>query len=117
MINKKKFDAMSRPDQAILRHAATAQSQDTTWKYFFDQNSKDYAEYKAKGVRIIKTPQSILQAQLDAWTTIIDRESKADPFFAKVIESQKQWAARVVPLRSEIMVENQLAYNHFFRRG
>jgi TRAP-type mannitol/chloroaromatic compound transport system substrate-binding protein len=117
MINKKKFDAMSRSDQAILRHAATAQSQDTTWKYFFDQNSKDYAEYKAKGVRIIKTPQSILQAQLDAWTVIIDRESKADPFFAKVIESQKQWAARVAPLRSEIMVENQLAYNHYFRRG
>ena len=46
---------------------------------------------------------------------IIDRESKADPFFAKVIDSQKKWAARVVPLRSEIMVENQTAFEHYFK--
>jgi TRAP-type mannitol/chloroaromatic compound transport system substrate-binding protein len=117
LINKRQFDALPASDQALLRYAATAQSQDSTWKYFYDANSKDYAEYKQKGVKIVKTPQSILQEQLNAWTTIVDRESQADPFFGRVIESQKQWAARVVPLRSEIMVENQLAYNHFFGRG
>ena len=99
-----------------IRYAAMAQSAESTWKYFLDQNSKDFQEYKSKGVKIIKTPKEILTAQLMAWDVIVDRESKADPFFAKVIDSQKKWAARVVPLRSEIMVENQTAFEHYFKR-
>jgi hypothetical protein len=35
----------------------------------------------------------------------------------KVLESQKKWAARVVPLRQEIVVDEELAYNHFFKQG
>ena len=116
MINKKKYDAMPADLKAIIRYAAMAESADATWKYFLDQNSKDLQEFKARGVNIVRTPKSILEAQLRAWDTIVDRESKADPFFARVIESQKDWAARVVPLRQELMVENQTAYEHYFRR-
>ena len=115
MINKRKYESMPADLQAMFRWAVVAQSSDTSWKYWFDQNSKDYAEFKAKGVNVIKAPRSILEAQLRAWDAIIDRESKADPFFASVIESQKAWAGRVVPMRGEIMVENQLAYDHFFK--
>jgi TRAP-type mannitol/chloroaromatic compound transport system substrate-binding protein len=115
LINKKKYDAMPKDLQAIVKYAAMAQSADTTWKYFLDMNSKDFAEFKAKGVKIVRTPKAILAAQLKAWDVIVDRESKADPFFAKVIDSQKKWAARVVPLRSEIMVENQTAFEHYFK--
>jgi TRAP-type mannitol/chloroaromatic compound transport system substrate-binding protein len=116
LVNKKRLESMPQDLQAIVKWSAVAQSADTTWKYWFDQNSKDLAEMKAKGVTVIKTPESILQAQLRAWDVIIERESKADPFFAKVIESQKAWASRVVSLRSEVMVPNQMAYDHFFKR-
>jgi TRAP-type mannitol/chloroaromatic compound transport system substrate-binding protein len=115
LINKKKFEAMPSDLQAIIRYAAMAQSADSTWKYFLDQNSKDLQELKSKGVNVVRTPQAVLEAQLSAWDVIIDRESKADPFFATVIKEQKDWASRVVPLRADIMVDHKTAYQHFFR--
>jgi hypothetical protein len=45
----------------------------------------------------------------------VTRETAADPFFKKVVDSQKAWAARTVPLRSEIMVENQTAFDHYYK--
>ncbi len=116
LMNKQKYESLPKDIQAIFKYAAMAQSADSTWKYFLDQNSQDLIELKSKGVTVTRTPQSVLKAQLDAWDVIVDRESKADPFFDKVIKSQKDWAARVVPLRAEIMVENQTAFEHYFKR-
>lgn len=113
LMNKKRFDSLPADVKAIFRYAAMAQSADSGWKYFMDANSKDYADFKKAGVKIVKTPDSVLQAQLNGWTTIIDRESK-DPFFKKVLDSQRAWAQRVVPLRTEIMVQNAMAFKHFF---
>ena len=46
---------------------------------------------------VIKTPDSVLNAQLRAWTTVIANQEK-DPqsgaFFKKVIDSQKAWVRR-----------------------
>jgi hypothetical protein len=53
---------------------------------------------------------------MKAWDTVIEEKSKDNPFFVKVLESQKQWAARVVPWRQEIMVDEEMAYNHFFKK-
>ncbi|MBI3965399.1 MAG: TRAP transporter substrate-binding protein [Chloroflexi bacterium] len=118
LINKKKYDSLPKDLQAILKYAAMAQSADTTWKYFMDRNANDLKEMREKnGVRVTRTPKSILEAQLKAWDTIVKRESEADPFFAKVIKSQQEWAGRVVPLRQEVMVENETAFNHYFKRA
>lgn len=117
LVNKKTLESLPTDVQAIFKYAAMAQSADSTWKYFLDANSKDLEEFKSKGVKVMKTPKSVLEAQLKAWDVVVDRESKADPFFAKVIESQKKWASRVVPLRSEIMVENQTAFEHYFKKS
>jgi TRAP-type mannitol/chloroaromatic compound transport system substrate-binding protein len=82
-----------------------------------DRNSTDLIEMKAKqGVKVIKTPKSVLEAQLKAWDVVIEEKSKDNPFFVKVLESQKQWAARIVPWRNEIMVDEEMAYNHFFKK-
>lgn len=119
LFNKPKWDSFSPEIKAILRNAVMAQSADFTW-LFMERNSKDYIDFKTKfNVKVIRTPQSILQAQLNAWNKIIERESaKADtgPFFKKVIDSQREWARRVVQLRAEIMVGNDLAFNHYFGR-
>ena len=56
------------------------------------------------------------EAQLRAWDKIIDKESKDNPDFAKILSSQKDWASRVVPWRQLIMVENETAYNYYFQR-
>ncbi len=116
LVNKKKWESLPKDIQAILRYAAMAQSADMTWK-FMDRNSADLAELKTKHkVRVIKTPKSVLDAQLKAWDAILAEKSKDNPFFVKVLESQRAWAARVVPLRQEIMVDNDPAYQHYFKK-
>lgn len=115
IFNKSKYDALAPDLQAILKYGAEAASADMSWKAM-DRYSKDLAEMKEKnGVEVHKTPQAVLQAQLDAWNKVIDNLSAADPFFAKVIESQKDWTKRVVGLQFDMEVDQQLAYGHFFK--
>ena len=117
LISKKKYESLPKELQAIIKYATMAESADFTWK-MMDRNSTDLIEMKAKqGVRVIKTPKSVLEAQMKAWDKVIEEKSKDNPFFVKVLESQKQWAARVVPWRTEIMVDEEMAYNHFFKKA
>lgn len=116
LISKKKYDSLPKELQAVIKYAAMAESADFTWK-MMDRNSTDLIEMKSKqGVKVVKTPKSVLEAQMKAWDKVIEDKSKNDPFFTKVLESQKAWAARVVPWRQEIMVDEELAYNHFFKK-
>lgn len=113
LFNKTAWDGYSEEDKAIFRYATMAQSADFTW-IFMDRNSRDLEEYKTQhGVRVIRTPDSILQAQLEAWSVVIDRE-RQDASFAEILDSQMEWARRVGTLRAEIMVPQDLATQHFF---
>ena len=47
------------------------------------------------GVNVKRTPDSVLQSQLDAWDKILPPLME-DAFFAKVVDSQKAWCERVV---------------------
>lgn len=115
LINKKKLDAMPKDLQAIIKYGTMAESADMGWK-FQDRNSADLIELKEKHkVRVVKTPKSVLDAQLKAWDAIVDEKAKTNQFFVKVLESQRKWAARVVPWRQEIMVDNDPAYAHYFK--
>ena len=116
MFNKNKYDSLPPDLQSIIKYAAMAESADFNWK-FMERNSQDYQAIKQAGVEVYKTPQSILEAQLEAWDRVITQESSNDPFFAKVIESQKEWAKRVGEWSLDITVENQTAYNHFFNQS
>jgi TRAP-type mannitol/chloroaromatic compound transport system substrate-binding protein len=117
LFSKKKYDALPKDLQAIVKYANMAESADFTWK-MMDRNSTDLAEMKSKQkVQVVKTPKAVLEAQLNAWDAVIAEKSKDNPFFVKVLESQKQWAARVVPLRQEIMVDNEPAYQHYFKKS
>jgi TRAP-type mannitol/chloroaromatic compound transport system substrate-binding protein len=84
-----------------------------SWKAM-DRYSKDMEAMKAAGVKVYKTPESVLKAQLAAWTKIIDSLSKENPVFAEVIQSQKDWARRVVGFFNEYEVPPDMAYNHFY---
>lgn len=112
IFNKTKFDALSPDLQAIIRYAAEAASTDMSWKAM-DRYSKDLEALRAAGVNVHRTPNSVLQAQLAAWDKVITAQS-ADPFFAKVVESQKAWAKRVVATQFDMEVDQKMAYDHFF---
>ncbi len=64
-------------------------------------------------MKISRTPQSILDAQLKAWDKLIGDLVK-DPFIARLAESQKAWAKRVVAYELGNTADFRLAYEHFF---
>jgi TRAP-type mannitol/chloroaromatic compound transport system substrate-binding protein len=113
MFNKTRYSELSPDVQAILRYAAEAASADMSWKAM-DRYSNDLAALQAEqGVTVHQTPTAVLDAQLAAWDKVIAKYSE-DAFFAKVIESQKAWAKRVVAAQFQIEVAQAPAYKHFF---
>jgi TRAP-type mannitol/chloroaromatic compound transport system substrate-binding protein len=114
LFNKKKYDGLSTELKSIIRYAAQASSADMSWKAV-DRYSTDYLEMQTKqGVKFYKTPESILTAQLAAWDRVVAAKSKDNPFFAKVIESQKKFAGRAVRWAQDTIVSPDLAYAHYF---
>ena len=113
IFNKTKYEGLPKELQAILKHASEAASADMSWKAW-DRYSKDLeAMRKDQGVQVIKTPESVLQAQLAAWDKVVERLS-ADEFFKRVIDSQKAFAKRVVGFQLEYEVAQEPAYKHYF---
>ncbi len=113
IFNKKKYESLPKDLQAVLRYAAEAASADMSWKWekrYPDDLDKLYKD----GVKTYTTPKPILEAQLKAWDKVIDRLSSADPFFKKVIDSQKAWAHRIVDFKTKYEAPNDMAFNHFF---
>jgi TRAP-type mannitol/chloroaromatic compound transport system substrate-binding protein len=116
IVNKGKWDPLSAELKAIVRGAILAESADFHYK-MIDRNSRDLQEFEQRrGVRVFTTPTSVLQAQLRAWDTLIERNSRQNPTFAKIVASQKAWAKRVVSWKLRIYVNNRPAFDHFFRK-
>ncbi len=113
IFNKGKFDAMSAEQKAILKFAAESASSDMYWKAL-DRYSKDLAALRARGVNVIKTPDAILKAQLEAWDKVVARLSAENPFFKKVIDSQRAWAQRTVGYERINTPSREMSYTHFF---
>jgi TRAP-type mannitol/chloroaromatic compound transport system substrate-binding protein len=81
------------------------------------KNSDDYAKLLAKGINIQKTPQSVLDAQLKAWDTVIAAESKDNPDFVAILDSQKKWAQRLFPWADTINIPtpDSVSYKAMFK--
>jgi TRAP-type mannitol/chloroaromatic compound transport system substrate-binding protein len=112
IFNRSKFNALAKEQQAILRFAAEAASADMSWKAM-DRYPDDLEAMRKVGVKTYKTPDAVLQAQLKAWDKVIADLAK-EPFFAKVIASQKAFAKKAVGFQLENEVDQQMAYRHFF---
>lgn len=65
-------------------------------------------------MNVHRTPDSVMQAQLEAWDIVTDRISGEDAFFAKVIESQKAYAKNVMGYLNLNQPDYKLAYKHYF---
>jgi TRAP-type mannitol/chloroaromatic compound transport system substrate-binding protein len=115
IFNKQKFDALAPELKAILRNAAHAASSDQIYTAY-DRYSKDLEEIKKRNVNVIHTSEAVLNAQLAAWDKVIAEQSK-EPFFKKVIDSQKAWVKRTQPyltVNNLSSAELAAAYKHFF---
>jgi len=94
IFNKDKFESLPKEHQAILEYGAEAAST-ANYALAMDRHSRDLETLITKdGVNIYRTPRSALEAQLKAWDKVLDQLMK-DPFFKRVVESQKAWSRRV----------------------
>ena len=64
-------------------------------------------------MKVHRTPESILQAELDAWDKVVAQYSKEE-WFKKVSDNQKAWAKDVAYYQLLNAHDTKLAYNHYF---
>ena len=69
---------------------------------------------KEDGVNVYRTPTSIMQDQLNAWDVMIKKLEDEDPFFKKVVKSQKEFAHRCAYYDLLNSCDYKLAYDHHF---
>ena len=113
MYNKAKYDALPEKMRAILDNAAEAAGQDMAWKAI-DRYSKDYEEMQSKdNVKFYKTPDSILQKQLEVYDEVVAKKS-SDPLFKEILDSQLAFAKRATQWEQDTVVNRRMAYNHYF---
>jgi TRAP-type mannitol/chloroaromatic compound transport system substrate-binding protein len=116
IFNKTKFDALPEKMRAIIAYAVDAASADMSWKAI-DRYSKDYIELQSKDkVRFFRTPDSVLQKQLEVFDQVEAKKSAEVPMFKEVADSQRAFATRAVKWDLDTNVPRRMAYNHYFSK-
>jgi TRAP-type mannitol/chloroaromatic compound transport system substrate-binding protein len=114
IFNKAKFAGLPEDVKAIIGYAIQAASADMSWKAI-DRYSQDYLEMQQKqGVKFYKTPDSILQRQLEIWDEVVKKKSAENAFFKRAFESQLAFARRAALWQRDTNVDWRMAINHFF---
>jgi TRAP-type mannitol/chloroaromatic compound transport system substrate-binding protein len=79
------------------------------------QNADAIEEMRTKhGTQILRTPPEILIEFMKTWDKMAVEESAKDPFFKKVLESQRVYAAKVVPAKRFMFPPYSFAANYYF---
>ena len=116
LINKKKWDELPKDLQAIVKWAGMAEIIRMT-AYSVDLDGKAAEDFEKKhGVQIKETPPDVLKAQVAAIDKVYEAEAQKNPFFAKVLKSQKEFAARTVPHAQRIRPPIDVVIAHYFKK-
>jgi TRAP-type mannitol/chloroaromatic compound transport system substrate-binding protein len=79
------------------------------------QNADAIEEMRTKhGTQILRTPPEILIEFMRTWDKMAAEESAKDPFFKKVLDSQRAYAAKVVPAKRFMFPPYSFAANYYF---
>ncbi|HEX9307455.1 MAG TPA: TRAP transporter substrate-binding protein [Anaeromyxobacter sp.] len=114
IFNRQKYAALPDDLKKIIDYAVQASSADMSWKAI-DRYSTDYLEMQQKqNVKFYKTPDAILQRQLEIWDEVVKKKSAENPFFKKAFESQIAFARRAATWQRDTNVDWRMAINHFF---
>jgi TRAP-type mannitol/chloroaromatic compound transport system substrate-binding protein len=79
------------------------------------QNADAIEEMRTKhGTQMLRTPPAILIDFLRTWDKIAAEESEKSPFFKKVLDSQREYASKVVPAKRFMFPPYSFAANYYF---
>jgi len=113
IFNKQKFEALPAEQQAILEYAAEA-ANTSNFATAMDNYSRDLQKLvNEHGVNVHRTDQSIMDAQLESWDQVLENLNQ-DPFFKKVVDSQRAWSERVAFYSLMNSADYKLAFEHYF---
>jgi TRAP-type mannitol/chloroaromatic compound transport system substrate-binding protein len=113
IFNQDRFDSLDEDLRAILEYAAEA-ANTANYGLAMDRYSADLqALINEAGVTVHRTDPSIMEAQLAAWDSVLEQLNQ-DPFFKKVVDSQRAWGERVGFYSHMNEADYRLAYNHYF---
>jgi TRAP-type mannitol/chloroaromatic compound transport system substrate-binding protein len=114
IFNKQKFNALPKDLQAILQYGVESASASNFFTAM-DNYSRDLQVLISKHkVNVLRTPKGVFQDQLKAWDVVSAKLQAEDPFFKKVVQSQKDWAKRVAYYMFLNEADYRLGYEHVF---
>jgi TRAP-type mannitol/chloroaromatic compound transport system substrate-binding protein len=114
IINKEVWDGLTPQQQEAIRSAAS-ETFLRWWAKWQLQNADAIKEMTEKhGTQLLRTPPDVLVAFFQAWDEIAKEESAKNPFFKKVLESQRAYAAKVVPAKRFMFPPYSFAANYYW---
>ncbi len=117
IINVDVWKSLSAQQQEAIR-SATSETFLRWWAKWQKQNAEAIEEMRTKhGTQILRTPPDVLVAFLKAWDDIAKEESAKNPFFKKVLDSQKAYATKVVPAKRFMFPPYSFTANHYYPEG
>jgi TRAP-type mannitol/chloroaromatic compound transport system substrate-binding protein len=112
--NKTKFDSLPDKMKAIISNAVDAASAEMSMKAI-DRYSQDYVELQTKdNVKFYKTPDAILQKQLELYDEIALKKAAENPLFKEIMVSQLAFARRAARWEQDTVVPRKMAFDHYF---
>jgi TRAP-type mannitol/chloroaromatic compound transport system substrate-binding protein len=112
--NKTKFDSLPDKMKAIISNAVDAASAEMSMKAI-DRYSQDYVELQSKdNVKFYKTPDAILQKQLELYDEIALKKAGENPLFKEIMVSQLAFARRAARWEQDTVVSRKMAFDHYF---
>jgi TRAP-type mannitol/chloroaromatic compound transport system substrate-binding protein len=117
VFNMDVWKGLSPTQQEIIKSAAN-ESFVVWWAKWQRQNADAIKELQEKhGVRILRTPPDILTEFLKTWDIIAAEESQKNPFFKRVLDSQRSYASLVVPAKRFMFPPYSFAANYYWPEG
>jgi TRAP-type mannitol/chloroaromatic compound transport system substrate-binding protein len=114
ILNSQVWASLTDPQREMIRSAATETF--VRWEARWQkQNAEALAEMRAKhGTQVRRVQREILIAFLEAWDELAAEEAAVNPFFKKVLDSQRAYAAKVVPVKRFTFPPYSFAADHYF---
>ncbi|BAT58788.1 monocarboxylate 2-oxoacid-binding periplasmic protein precursor [Variibacter gotjawalensis] len=114
LINGDVWKALPKEHQEIIKTAAF----EASLRAYLNMNLRNanaVKELREKhGVNVQRTPEDILKKTLEVWDQISKDEEAKNPFFKKVLESQRSYASKVVPTKRYTHPEYKLSADHYW---
>ena len=115
IVNRKKWMELPADLQAIVKYAALAEITRLS-AYTVDQDSQAAHDLASKhGVNFRRTPDEILRAELEGIDKFFESESQRNPFFAKVLSAQREYAKKTVSHAQKMTPPMELAVKHYWQ--